>query len=176
MAGQRYRDDDIRAILRSVRTIAMVGASPNPVRPSNFVLRYLVQKGYRVFPVNPGHAGRDIAGATAHARLADIPEPVDMVDVFRAAEAVPEVVEEALALSARPRVIWMQLGIVHHGAAARAEAEGLTVVMDRCPKIEYGRLSGEISWAGVASGQISARRPERAAGFQRLAIGKSGDA
>lgn len=171
MTSDGHSDETIRRILETVRTVAIVGASANSVRPSWFVLKYMIQKGYTVFPVNPGQAGREILGRPVHACLADIPEPIDMVDVFRAAEAVPGIVEEALALSPRPKVIWMQLGIRHEEAAARAAAEGLEVVMNRCPKIEYGRLSGEIAWAGVASRQISARRPVRAAGFQRLSIG-----
>jgi predicted CoA-binding protein len=118
----------------------MVGASPNPARPSNGVLHYLVGRGYRVFPVNPGHAGKEIAGQQVFARLADIPEPVDLVDIFRRREAVSGVVDEALLLEPLPRTIWMQLGIWDDAAAARAEAAGLTVIMNRCLKIEYGRL------------------------------------
>jgi predicted CoA-binding protein len=129
-----------RAILSGVRTIAVVGASPNPARPSHGVARFLAARGYKVFPVNPGHGGGEIAGLPAFATLADIPEPIDMVDVFRASEHVAEVLDEALALDPRPKVFWTQLGVADAAAAARAEAEGLTVVMDRCPKIE---LMGE---------------------------------
>jgi predicted CoA-binding protein len=170
MDHDRYPDDYIRAILDEVRTIAVVGASANEVRPSFFVQKYLIQKGYRVIPINPGLAGKEILGRAVYARLADIPEPVDMVDVFRNAEAVGPIVDEALALTPRPKVIWMQLGIRNDAAAAKAEAAGLKVVMNRCPKIEYGRLSGEISWAGVNSRTLSARRPVRREGFQRLGL------
>ncbi|RXF75135.1 CoA-binding protein [Hansschlegelia zhihuaiae] len=126
----------IPSILAGVRTIAVVGASPNPARPSNDVARFLAARGYKVFPVNPGHGGGGIAGLPAFATLADIPEAIDMVDVFRASEHVAEVLEQALALDPRPKVFWTQLGVVDEAAAARAEAEGLAVVMDRCPKIE----------------------------------------
>jgi predicted CoA-binding protein len=170
MDHDRYPDDYIRAILDEVRTIAVVGASANEVRPSFFVQKYLIQKGYRVIPINPGLAGKEILGRAVYARLADIPEPVDMVDVFRNAEAAGPIIDEALALTPRPKVIWMQLGIRNDAAAAKAEAAGLKVVMNRCPKIEYGRLSGEISWAGVNSRTLSARRPVRREGFQRLGL------
>ena len=162
MPHDRTPDAVIGTILREVRTIALVGASANPARPSFLVLRYLAAHGYRVVPVNPGLAGGTIQGLPVHARLADIPEPVDMVDIFRNAEAAAGIVDEALALAPRPRVIWMQLGVRNEAAAARAEAAGLTVVMDRCPKIEYGRLSGEIGWSGVNSGVLSAKRPRLA--------------
>lgn len=134
------RDDPILKILAGVRSIAVVGASPNPARPSFGVTRFLASRGYRVFPVNPGHGGREIAGLPAFARLADVPAPIDMVDVFRASAHVASVVDEALALSPRPSVLWTQLGVVDQASAARAEAAGLTVVMDRCPKIELARL------------------------------------
>lgn len=162
MPNARTPDAVIGAILRDVRTIALVGASANAARPSFLVLRYLVAHGYRVFPVNPGLAGGTIQGLAVHGRLADVPEPVDMVDIFRNAAAAAGVVDEALALAPPPRVIWMQLGVRHEAAAARAEAAGLTVVMDRCPKIEYGRLSGEIGWSGVNSRIVSAKRPRLA--------------
>lgn len=137
-------DAVIGTILRQTRTIALVGASANPARPSFMVLRDLVAHGYRVFPVNPGLAGGTIQGLAVRARLADVPEPIDMVDIFRNAEAAAGIVEEALALEPLPRVVWMQLGVRNDAAAERAEAAGLTVVMDRCPKIELARLSGEI--------------------------------
>lgn len=164
-----YTDDYIREILREVRSIAIVGASANPVRPSFFVTKYLIAKGYEVFPVNPGVAPGEIAGRVTYANLADVPAPVDMVDVFRSQEFAPAIVEEAIQIGAK--VIWMQLGVRNDEAAARAESAGLKVVMNRCPKIEYGRLCGEIGWQGVNSGQISARRPKRTAGFQHLTIG-----
>ncbi|MBB4286404.1 O-acetylhomoserine aminocarboxypropyltransferase [Roseospira goensis] len=164
-----YPDAHIRSILAEVKTIAMIGTSANPNRPSYFVMKYLQEKGYRVLPVNPTQAGNTILGETVHARLADVPEPVDMVDVFRAADAVPGIVAETLAVAADKgiRVLWMQLGVRHDAAAAEAEAAGLTVIMDRCPKIEYGRLGGELGWYGVNSGVISSRAkaaPGRGAG------------
>lgn len=154
-----YADDYIRAILKRVKTIALVGASENPARPSYFVLKYMLERGYRVIPINPGRAGGTMLGQTVYARLADVPEPIDMIDIFRNSDAAGAVVDEALALQPLPAVIWMQLTVRNDAAAARAEAMGLTVVMNRCPKIEYGRLSGEIGWAGVNSGVLSSRRP-----------------
>jgi predicted CoA-binding protein len=154
-----YSDAFIRAILDSVRTIALVGASSKDVRPSFFVARYLLDKGYRVFPVNPGLGGQTILGQRVFESLSEIPEPIDMVDIFRSSDAVPEDVDEALALAPRPKVIWMQLGVRNDAAAGKAETVGMTVVMNRCPKIEYGRLSGEIAWMGVNSRVISSKRP-----------------
>lgn len=140
MTVDGLQDSDIRSIFERVRVIAVVGASNNPERPSNYVGAFLQGKGYKVIPVNPGLAGQEINGAKVYASLAGIPEPVDMVDIFRAADAVPGVVEEALALNPQPTVIWMQMGIIHEEAAAKARAAGLTVVMDRCPKVEIPRL------------------------------------
>ncbi|RVA02136.1 CoA-binding protein [Mesorhizobium sp. M7A.F.Ca.CA.002.05.1.1] len=157
-------------ILNSVKTIAMVGASANDVRPSYFVLKYLLAKGFSVFPINPGQAGKEILGRMTYARLADIPEPIDMVDVFRAPAAVPGIVDEALRLDPLPKVIWMQLGVRHDEAAARAEAAGIKVVMNRCPKIEYGKLSGEIGWTGVNSGVLSSKKPLMRSGFQSFGV------
>jgi len=156
-----YEDSVVRAILRDTRTIAMVGASPNWVRPSNFAMKYLQGKGYRVIPVNPAAVGRDVLGERVYAKLADIPPPIDVVDIFRNSEAAGPIVDEALDLVASHgiRVIWMQLGVRNGDAARRAEAAGLEVVMDRCMKIEYGRLFGEIGWCGVNSGIISSKRP-----------------
>jgi uncharacterized protein len=154
-----YPDSFIRDLLGSVKTIAIVGASHKDVRPSYFVARYLLDKGYCVFPINPGVAGQIVLGQTVYGHLRDVPEPLDMVDIFRTSDAAPAIVEEALALTPRPNVIWMQLGVRNDEAAAAAEAAGLNVVMNRCPKIEYGRLSGEIGWAGVNSRVISSKKP-----------------
>jgi uncharacterized protein len=165
-----YSNEYIAGILNSVTTVAIVGASANDVRPSFFVTKYLIDKGFVVFPVNPGHAGKEILGRTVYARLGDVPEPIDMVDVFRASRDVPQVVEEALSLDPLPKVIWMQLTVRHDEAAARAEAAGVKVVMNRCPKIEYARLAGEIGWNGVNSRVISARKPVMRPGFQSFGI------
>jgi len=155
-----YEDATLRQILGSVRTIAMAGASANWVRPSNFVMKYLGGKGYRIIPVNPSQAGNEILGETVYTSLADIPDSYDMVDIFRASEAAGEIVDQAIAVAADRgvRVIWMQLGVRDDEAAGRAEAAGLTVIMDRCPKIEYGRLFGELSWCGVNTGIITSKR------------------
>ncbi|TSE00508.1 CoA-binding protein [Mesorhizobium intechi] len=170
MNHDSYDNTYIAGILNSVKTIAMVGASANDVRPSYFVLKYLLAKGFSVFPVNPGQAGKEILGRMTYARLADIPEPIDMVDIFRAATAVPGIVEEVLRLDPLPKVIWMQLGVRHDEAAARAEAAGVKVVMNRCPKIEYGKLSGEIGWTGVNSGVLSSKKPLMRQGFQSFGV------
>ncbi|MBZ0141770.1 MAG: CoA-binding protein [Pseudorhodoplanes sp.] len=171
MNHDTYSDQYIRGILNTVKTIAMVGVSPKENRPSYFAFKYLLDRGYRVIPVNPGHAGKDILGQKVHATLADIPEPVDMVDIFRASQFAAAVVDEALALVPKPQVIWMQLGIRDDVAAARAEAAGVKVVMNRCPKIEYGRLSSEISWIGVNSRTLSSKRaPLLGKGVQRMAL------
>jgi O-acetylhomoserine (thiol)-lyase len=153
-----YSDAKIRRILSTVRTIAMVGASSNWNRPSYFVMKYLQGKGYRVIPVNPGTAGKEQLGEMIYASLRDIPVPVDMVDVFRASDQVGPIVDDAIVIGAK--VVWMQLGIRNDEAAARAEAAGLEVIMNRCPKIEFGRLGGELSWSGVNSGIIRNRAPE----------------
>jgi len=167
-----YSNDTIRSILSSVTTVAMVGASANEVRPSYFVLKYLLDRGYRVHPINPGLAGKEILGQTVYGTLRDVPEPIDMIDIFRNAEAAGAIVDEALALVPKPKVIWMQLSVRNDEAAARAEAAGLQVVMNRCPKIELGRLSSEIAWMGVNSRTISARRaPQLKEGkFQKLGL------
>src|SRR5579862_1220867 len=154
-----YSDAKLRRILSTVRTIAMVGASSNWNRPSYFVMKYLQGKGYRVIPVNPGTAGKQQLGETIYASLRDIPEQVDMVDVFRASDQVGPVVDDAIAIGAK--VVWMQLGVRNDEAAARAEAAGLKVVMNRCPKIEYSRLHGELAWSGVNTGIISSKRQKR---------------
>jgi predicted CoA-binding protein len=173
MDHDRYDDAYIRAILNAVKTVAVVGASPSDNRPSHFVVKYLALRGYRVFPINPGHGGKTIAGIPVYAKLADVPEPIDMVDVFRGPEHVPAVLDEVLALPHRPKVFWMQQGVRNDAAAARAEAAGMQVVMNRCPKIEYGRLSGEINWVGVNTLRLSSKKPRRmAGGVQRLQLGK----
>ena len=156
-----YPDALIARILRSVKTIAMIGASPNPARPSYFAMKYLLDKGFRIIPVNPGQAGKEILGQKVYARISDLPAPVDMIDIFRNSEAAGPITDEALAAKERLglRVLWMQLGVVNGDAAKRAEAAGLTVIMNRCPKIEYGRLSGEIGWMGVSRGIIDNRKP-----------------
>jgi predicted CoA-binding protein len=170
MNHDAYVNSYISGILTGVKTIAIVGASANEVRPSFFVAKYLIDKGYAVHPVNPGQAGREILGRMAYARLADIPGEIDMVDVFRASDAVPGVVDEVLALGSLPKVVWMQLGIRDDASAARLEAAGIKVVMNRCPKIEYARLAGEIGWNGVNSGVISSRKPLMRSGFQSFGI------
>lgn len=167
----RYADDAVRDVLRAVRTIAVVGASNNPVRPSYIVVKYLQQRGYDVVPVNPGLAGQDILGLPVFARLADVTRPIDMVEIFRNSSAAGGVTDEALALDPLPKVIWMQLGVRDDAAAARAEAKHLTVIMNRCPKIEYGRLSGEIGWQGVNSRILSSKRAIRSGlGVQKLGL------
>jgi predicted CoA-binding protein len=133
-------DEAVQEILTRVRTIAVVGASANPARPSNEVLGFLIDRGYETFPVNPGHAGARIRGRLASARLADVPAPVDMVDVFRNSSAAGEVVDDALRLDPLPRAIWMQLGVINEPGAARARSRGVLVVMNRCPAIELRRL------------------------------------
>src|SRR5712675_3341352 len=170
MNHDSYPDAYIRGILNTVKTIAMVGLSPKDSRPSYFAFKYLLERGYRMIPVNPGLADKDLLGQKAYARLADIPEPVDMVDIFRASAFVLPIVEEALKMQPRPRVVWMQLGIRNDAAAALAEQNGLKVVMNRCPKIEYGRLSSEISWMGVNSRTLSSKRAKLGGGIQRMAL------
>jgi len=139
-SGRRCADDWLRAILASTRTIALVGASPKLQRPSHAVMGYLLAVGYHVIPINPGHAGGEILGQPVFARLADVPEPIDLVDIFRQRKALGTVVDAALALDPKPKVIWMQLGLVDEAAAARAEAAGVAVVMNRCTHIEHARL------------------------------------
>jgi len=151
-----YNDGYLLRILRGARTVAIVGASPNWNRPSYFVMKYLQTKGYRVIPVNPVATGQTILGEAVVPDLASITVPVDVVDVFRRADAVPGIVSDAIRIGAR--VVWMQLGIRNAEAAATAEAAGLTVIQNRCMKIEFGRLSGELGWTGVNSGIITSRR------------------
>jgi len=160
MNHDSYSDDYIRGILNSVRSFAIVGASANTVRPSYFVLKYLLDKGYTAIPVNPGKAGSEILGQKVYASLRDISGPVDVVDVFRNAQAALGITKEAIEIGAK--VVWMQLGVRNDEAAGLAEEAGLKVVMNCCPKIEYARLSGEIGWAGVNSRAISSARPKLA--------------
>jgi predicted CoA-binding protein len=170
MNHDSYSDGYIRSVLRDVKTIAMIGASANPVRPSYFVLKYLRERGYDVIPVNPGQAGKPVLGTAFVATLADIKLPIDMVDAFRASNQVMAVVDEVLKLTSLPKYFWMQLGIRNDEAAARLEAAGIKVVMNRCPKIEYGRLSSEISWMGVNSRTLSSKRAPMPPGVQRLSL------
>jgi predicted CoA-binding protein len=169
----RYPDAEIRALLRQTRTVALVGASANPARPSWIVLKYLIDRGYVVTPVNPGLAGQTLLGRPVVASLSDLREPVDMVEIFRNAEAAGPLVDEALALDPLPKVIWMQLGARDEAAAAKAEAAGLKVVMNRCPKIEYGRLSSEISWMGVNSRTLSSKRAPMPTKGMRLSLNRT---
>ena len=153
---ESYSDEYLLDILRNNRLVAMVGASPHWNRPSYFAMKYLQVKGYRVIPVNPAAAGEEILGEKVYASLRDVPVKVDIVDVFRRSDAVVPIVEDAIAIGAK--VVWMQLGVRHAEAAANAERAGLKVVMNRCMKIEFGRLSGELSWSGINSGIISSKR------------------
>ncbi|MGH6887874.1 MAG: CoA-binding protein [Rhizomicrobium sp.] len=157
----QYSDELIRRILRSTRAIAMVGASGNEMRPSYFAMKYLLDKGFVIRPVNPGLAGKEILGQKVYPSLREVPGPIDMVDIFRTSEAAPGIVREALAEMERLglKTVWMQLGVISEEAAALSHDAGLDVVMDRCPKIEYGRLSGEISWMGVNRKLIDNRKP-----------------
>ena len=160
MNHDAYTDDYIRGVLARVRVIAMVGASDNWNRPSYFAMKYLQKKGYRVIPVNPRAADAAVLGETDVSELKDIADPFDMVDIFRNAEAAGPITREAIALAKDKgiTVIWMQLGVRNDAAAAEAEAAGLTVVMNRCPKIEYARLHGELGWNGINSQVISSKR------------------
>lgn len=141
MNHDTYDDDYIGRVLKDVKAIAVLGASPNPARPSHGVMKFLLSKGYSVFPVNPGQEGKEILGQLVYAKLADIPDAIDMVDVFRAPENLPAVVDEVILMSPRPKVIWGQLSVRHDDAAAKAEAYGIEMIMDRCPAIEYPRLN-----------------------------------
>ena len=173
MNHDAYSDAYIRDILLGHRVIAMVGASPNPSRPSYFAMKYLQAKGFRVIPVNPGQAGKILLGETVYASLRDIPDAVGIVDIFRNSEAALGITRDAIAIAAK--VVWMQLGVRNDDAAKLAEDAGLKVVMNRCPKIEYGRLSGELAWAGVNSRLLSSKRATLAkTGVQHRVIGKNG--
>jgi predicted CoA-binding protein len=155
-----YSDALLRHVLGTVRTVAVVGASPDWNKASSFAMKYLQRKGYRMIPINPRAAGKEIFGEMCYARLADIPQgvtgPVDMVEIFRNSDAAGPIVDEAIEIGAK--VVWMQLGVRNDAAARRAEAAGLTVIMNRCPKIEYGRLNGELSWGGFNSRIITSKR------------------
>jgi len=157
-----YSDELLRNILKRVKTIAMVGASPNWVRPSSFAMKYLLGKGYRVIPINPGHAGKEILGQSVYASLSDVPGNFDMIDIFRNSDAAGAIMNEAIDLAEAKNisVVWMQLGIVNEEAAKKGETAGLNVIMDRCPKIEYARLFGELGWGGINTGIISSKRPK----------------
>ena len=168
-----YDDNYIRSILNGVKSIAMVGASPVNVRPSYFAFKYLAQRGYDMIPVNPGHVGKSLLGRPFVGTLRDIGRPIDMVEIFRSSAHIMPVVDEALTLSPLPKVIWMQLGGRDDAAAAKAEALGLKVVMNRCPKIEWGRLSSEISWMGVNSRTISAKRAPIPTQVMRLSLNRT---
>lgn len=154
---QVYSDAFLKGILTRTRVVAVVGVSPNPVRPSYFVARYLGLRGFRVIPVNPGHAGTRLFGQEVRASLSDCPPEVDMVDIFRRSDHVPALVEEALAQLPALRTIWMQIGVEHPEAAARVEAHGIDVVQNRCPKIEYQRLFGELRMGGFNTGIVSSK-------------------
>jgi len=172
MNHDSYDDSYIRGILSTVKTIAMVGASEKENRPSYFVFKYLLERGYRMIPVNPGRAGHDMLGQRIYGKLADIPEPIDMIDIFRGSQYALDIVQEALALKPRPQVIWMQIGVRNDEAAALAEANGLKVVMNRCPKIEYGRLSSEIAWMGVNTRTLSSKKAT-INGIQRMSLNRA---
>jgi predicted CoA-binding protein len=173
MNHDSYPDPYIRGILNTVKSIAMVGFSPKENRPSYFAFKYLLERGYRMIPVNPGQAGKEVLGQRIYARLSDIPEPMGMIDIFRGSQHALAIVEEALGLKSRPQVIWMQLGVRNDEAAAKAEAAGMKVVMNRCPKIEYGRLSSEISWMGVNSRTLTSKRAQLLGrGVQRMSLNR----
>jgi predicted CoA-binding protein len=174
MNHDRYDDAYIAGILNSVKTIVMVGASASSNRPSFFAMKYLLGKNYAVIPVNPALVGQEILGRKVVGALADITTPVDMVDIFRNSAAALDVTRECIRLKDKLglKVVWMQLSVRNDEAAREAEEAGLLAVMNRCPKIEYGRLSGEIGWAGVNAGLISSKRPQLgAAGVQNHVIG-----
>lgn len=162
MTHDSYHDDFIAGILANARSFAFIGASANTARPSYFAMKYLIAKGYTVVPVNPGLAGQTLLGQTCYASLSDVPGPIDIVDIFRNSEAALAITRDAIRHKDRLglKTVWMQLGVRNDAAAAEAETAGLQVVMNRCPKIEYGRLSGEIGWAGVNTNRITSARPK----------------
>lgn len=173
MNHDAYDDNYIRAILTNTKSIAMVGASPVNVRPSYFAFKYLVERGYDMIPINPGQIGKSLVGKPFVGSLKDIGCPVDMVDIFRNSDAAAAVVDDALALPVPPKVIWMQLGVRNDTAAAKAEAAGVKVVMNRCPKIEYARLTSEIQWVGVNSRTISSKRAPIPTSNMRLSLNRA---
>ena len=154
---ETYSDAELRNVLGAVKTVAIVGISTNPARPSYFVGRYLGLKGYTVIPINPGHAGKTLFGKTIIDDLEHVSQSVDMIDIFRKSEAVPEIVDQALEKFQNLKCIWMQIGVQHEAAAAKARARGVTVIMNRCPKIEYQRLFGELRMGGFNTGIISSK-------------------
>jgi uncharacterized protein len=172
MNHDAYSDDYIRQILHEVKSIAMVGASPLNVRPSYFAFKYLMQRGYDMIPVNPGHVGKSLLGKPFVGSLLEIDHPVDMVDIFRNSSHIMPAVLEALKISPLPKVIWMQLGARDDVAAAKAEAAGISVVMNRCPKIEYGRLSSEISWMGINSRTLTSKRAPMPTQGMRMSLNR----
>ncbi|HEX8828271.1 MAG TPA: CoA-binding protein [Xanthobacteraceae bacterium] len=172
MNHNAYPDNYIRGILNTVKTIAMVGASEKQNRPSYFAFKYLLERGYRMIPINPGLAGKTLLGQKIYARLTDIPEPIDMVDIFRSSRYALPIVEEVLSLKPRPQVIWMQLGVRSDEAAVLAETNGLKVIMNRCAKIEYGRLSSEIAWIGVNTRTLSSKKAP-IGGIQRMSLNRT---
>ncbi|MEP1931014.1 MAG: CoA-binding protein [Roseibium sp.] len=175
MNHDNYSDTYIKGILDDVKTVAMIGASANSVRPSYFVLKYLLSKGYDVWPINPGQAGKEILGQKVYSSLEELPDTPDMIDIFRNSEAAGQVIDQVIASGDLPKVIWLQLSVHHDEAAERAEQAGIKMVMNRCPKIEYGRLSGEIGWAGVNSKTISSKRPTLKSGFQHRGLSGKND-
>ena len=174
MNHDSYDDGYIRGILNTVKTIAMVGVSANTSRPSYFAFKYLLERGYNMIPINPGLAGKQLLGKTIYGRLSEVPEAIDMVDIFRAANYAVPIVQEALTLTPKPRVIWMQLTVRNDEAAALSEQNGMKVVMNRCPKIEYGRLSSEIGWMGINSRTLSSKRARvLGGGVQRMSLNRT---
>ncbi len=167
-----YSDEMMRSVLKSVKSIAIIGASGNTIRPSYFVAKYMAAKGYKLFPINPGHAGKEIADAMTYESLASLPGPVDMVDIFRRKETLPGIVTEIMQMPELPKVVWLQLGIRDDSIASALEMAGITVIQNRCPKIEYARLCGEIAWTGFNRRTISSKKPILSKGFQHLGLGE----
>jgi hypothetical protein len=173
MNHDAYPDSYIRSILTGVKTIAMVGASPVNVRPSYFAFKYLAERGYDMIPINPGQVGKTLVGKPFVGSLREIDRPVDMIDIFRSSQYAMAIVDEALSLATLPKIIWMQLGVRDDAAAAKAEAAGIKVVMNRCPKIEYGRLTSEIQWLGVNSRTLSSKRAPVPTSGMRLSLNRT---